>query len=338
MCIFPSLRSLMQRMELQNGTEMKCRVLGSLFLFLFGLSSSLLLSAQQKGQYVPGQYGLNAGLAMQPDPGFTFVNLDLNYSADTLKNSNAVAVPVKGTFSFWLVENLFMYAPAHRVLGGQFASFASLNFSNGSLTADIPNTQFGLNAGSQGITDTWVQPFNLGWHLGRVDTWVGYAFVAPTGEFFPLSTSNNGSGYWGNNFATGTTFYVTKNKGTQLNLATNWEFHGTKKGTNIIPGQAFTMEWGLGQMLPVRKNLVQLGVIGYDQWQVTANQGSTAAFPFYSMHAIGLQTNFLAPTKGFGVFFKYLPEYLVKASTQGRTLVFGVQWTLRDPRLKVPVH
>jgi len=121
-----------------------------------------------------------------------------------------------------------------------------------------------------------VQPFILGWLLGRVDPWVGYAFVAPTGEFFPLSSSNNGSGYWGDNFATGTTFYLTKNKGTQRNLANNWEFHGTKKGTNIIPGQAFTMEWGLGQMLPVRKNLVQLGLIAYDQCQVTANQGPTA--------------------------------------------------------------
>jgi len=77
------------------------------------------------------------------------------------------------------------------------------------------------------------------------------------------------------------------------------------------------MEWGLGPMLPVRKNLVQLGVIGYDQWQVTANQGPTASFPFYSIHAIGLQTNFISPGKGYAVFFKYLPEYLVKASTQG---------------------
>ena len=31
--------------------------------------SALPLLAQQKGQYVPGQYGLNAGVV--PDPGFT---------------------------------------------------------------------------------------------------------------------------------------------------------------------------------------------------------------------------------------------------------------------------
>jgi hypothetical protein len=283
-----------------------------------------------------------------PPPGFTFANLSVNYSADALKDSRGTALPLKGNYSFWLVENLFLYAPAHKFLGARLSSFAMLNWANGGVTADLQSSQFGLNgsqfglnAGGVGITDTWVQPVNLGWHLPRVDTWVGYAFVAPTGAFSPGSTSNNGSGYWGNNFGSGTTFYITKNKATQMNLATNWEFHGTKRGTNIIPGQAFTQEWGIGQIIPVKKDLsklLQAGVIGYDQWQVTANQGATANFPCYSMHAIGLQTNFIIPAKGFAAFFKYENEYLAKATTQGRTFVFGFNWTLHDPRLVAPTH
>jgi hypothetical protein len=322
---------------------MKRHEWASLFLIAFILSVAFPSPAQQKGQYVPGQYGLNAGVAIMPPPGFTFANLDLNYSADTLKNSSASAVPVKGNYSFWMVENMFLYSPHHKILGAQFASMAMVNLANGSLTADLQSSSFGVgggelfgvSGGGEGLTDTWVQPANLGWHLSRVDTWVGYAFVAPTGAFSPGSTSNNGSGYWGNNFCSGTTFYVTKNKATQMNLATNWEFHGTKRGTNIIPGQAFTMEWGIGQIIPLKKNLsrlAQLGVIGYDQWQVSANQGLTRDFPYYSMHAIGLQTNFILPGPGFSAFFKYLPEYLVKASTQGRTFVFGFSWSVHDPR------
>ena len=68
----------------------------------------------------------------------------------------------------------------------------------------------------------------------------------PPGKFSPGASNNVGSGYWGNNFATGTTFYVTKNKGTSLNLATDWEIHGQKRGINITLGQAFTDEWELG--------------------------------------------------------------------------------------------
>src|SRR5215469_2922866 len=327
--------------ELENGDNVTRHQSASLFLIIFVLSVAFSSSAQQKGQYVPGQYGLNAGVAIMPPPGFTVINLDLNYSANALKDSSGTALPVKGTYSFWLVENIFLYAPAHKFLGTRFSSLAMVNWANGSLTADVANSQFGLNAGGVGLTDTWVQQVNLGWHFPRVDTWVGYAFVAPTGKFSPGATNNNGSGYWGNNLCSGTTFYVTKNKATQMSLATNWEIHGTKRETNIIPGQAFTQEWGIGQIIPIKKDLsklLQAGVIGYDQWQVTANQGATRNFPYYSMHAIGLQTNFIVPAKGLLAFFKYENEYLAKATPQGRTFVFGLTWTLHDPRLAAPPH
>jgi hypothetical protein len=297
------------------------------------------LMAQQKGQYVPGQYGLNAGIA--PDPGFTYANLTINYSADSLKDSSGSSVPgISGTYGFWAVENIFYYVPAHKILGGKFFTMASLNLANGSLTADLGSPPvFSANGGGEGMGDTWVQPANIAWSFKRADVWVGYAFVAPTGKFSPLASNNVGSGYWGNNFATGTTFYLTKNKGTSLNLSTDWEIHGTKRQINITPGQAFTDEWGLGQILPLKKDfsrLLQLGLVGYDQWQVTANQGLTAPLPFYSVHAIGVQSNFILPPKGLNLFFKYENEYLAKARPEGRTIVFGFSWTLRDPKPQPP--
>src|SRR5215831_12499921 len=96
------------------------------------------------------------------------------------------------------------------------------------------------------------------------------------------------------------------------------------------------MEWGVGQIIPLKKalsRLAQVGVTGYDQWQVTANQGSTANFPYYSMHAIGLQTNFIAPGKGFSAFFKYLPEYLVKSIDAGSNLRIRLDLDVARSRL-----
>ena len=293
-------------------------------------SAAVFSVAQQKGQYVPGQFGLNAGVL--PDPGFTFANLTVNYSADSLRSSTSGALPVNGTYAFWATENWFFYVPERKILGGKFMSLASLNLANGSLTADAP---FGISAGGEGMSDTWVQPVNFGWHLNRADAWFGYAFVAPTGKFSPLASNNVGSGYWGNHFINGTTLYLTKNKGTSMSLATDWEFHEQKRDINITPGEAFTDEWGLGQILPLKKDesrLLQVGVIGYDQWQVTANKGLTATVPYYSVHAIGVQSNFLLPGKGVSLFLKYEPEYIAKARPQGRTVVFGLGWNLRDPR------
>lgn len=53
-------------------------LLGFALLCVSGLGWS-----QQKGQWVHEQYGLNAGVV--PDPGFTYQNLAINYSAGQLR-------------------------------------------------------------------------------------------------------------------------------------------------------------------------------------------------------------------------------------------------------------
>jgi hypothetical protein len=158
--------------------------------------------------------------------------------------------------------------------------------ANGSLVADFPRfPNRGVTGGGYGVADLWVQPFTLGWHLKCADIQVGDAFMVPTGRYAPGASNNIGTGYFGNHLQTGTTFYVTKNKATSVNLFTDWEVHGQRQGTNNTyktPGQAFTDEWGVGQILPLKKDfskLLQLGVIGYDQWQVTGNGGAIPIGP-----------------------------------------------------------
>lgn len=305
--------------------------------------------AQQKGQYMPGQFGLNAGI--MPDPGLTFLSMPVNYSANTLRNANGNIVPLSGSYDFWVVENMFYYVFKLDFLGG--AKFGIMIAQptpvNGSLTlGSIQFPNVAVNAGGFGLADTWVQPVNIGWSLSRLDAWLGYAFVAPTGRYTPGATNNVGSGYWGNHFMTGSTFYITKNKGTSASLFTDWEFHGSKGtgfGTTLTPGQTFTMEWGLGQVIPLDKQLhklLQAGVIGYDQWQVSNNGGFVAPLvparlvPYYSVHAIGPQVNFIIPSKALNFFFKYENEYLAYSRPQGRTFVFGGSYTFRIPKPTAP--
>jgi hypothetical protein len=197
----------------------------------------------------------------------------------------------------------------------------------------------------------------MGWHFQkRVDFVVGYAFTAPTGRYTAGASNNVGSGYWGNNITSGTTLYITKNQATTANLATDWEIHGQKtvaspvsgQLSKITPGQAFTDEWGIGQILPIKKNfsqLAQLGLVGYDQWQVSSDGGNyliagipvaASRVPYYSVHGIGFQANYILPAKNFVAFFKYYDEYSAKARPKGRTFVFGFSWTLRIPKPQAP--
>jgi hypothetical protein len=322
----------------------------ALALFTLIVSQATPGAAQQKGHYLPWQYGLNAGVL--PDPGFTYANMTFDYSADTLKNANGNTVPLTGSYDIWAVANIFYYVPHFKILGARPAVMAAApTLANGSLTLGslrFPNVA--VNAGGFGLADTWVQPVTLGWGLKRADLSVGYAFTAPTGRYSPGATDNVGSGYWGNNIVTGSTLYLTKDKGTSANLFTAWEFHGSKttgQGTRATPGQTFNMEWGLGQVLPLKKDfsrLLQLGVVGYDVWQVSDNGGLAApnipanALPYYSVHAIGVQSNLLFPAKDLLFFFKFYDEYRAFARPQGRTIVFGGSYTFRIPKAQPPKH
>lgn len=329
-----------------------------------GLACSILLMtlfvcsplmAQQKGQWEPGQVGLNAGI--MPDPGITYVNIDLNYSADTLNNGNGNPTPrITGNYNVWVVENILYYIPKFKILGANLGfMIAQPTVANGSLVIDLGNPpKFPFSGGGYGFTDTYVQPVTLGWHLERLDFYTAYAFFAPTGRYTPGATNNIGSGYWGNDFITGTTFYITKNKGTSVNLFTDWEFHGSKQGamnTNVTPGGTFTTEWGIGQVFPLKKNfsrLLQFGAVGYDQWQTSKNGGTVpnpvpggppipaGLVPYYSVHSAGLQTNFILPAKNLNFYFKYYWEYSAIAHPLGHTAAFGMTYTFRIPKPEPP--
>lgn len=304
--------------------------------------------AQQKGQYMPGQYGLNAGVL--PDPGFTYANLTLNYDTGTINGANGNGHKLPISVSQWVVENNFMYVFSGKVFGGNYGiSVLYPTLANASL--DL--SQAGINGPTtEGVADLWLQPFNLGWHLQRADIWVADAFMVPTGRYTPGAANNIGTGYFGNHAQTGTTIYLTKNKGTSANLFTDWEVHGPREGTYNTyktPGQAFTDEWGFGQIVPLKKDesiLLQAGVIGYDQWQVTASSGTYAVagplgnvvilpasrLPFYSGHGVGGQLSLILPKRNLVFFFKYEDEYKAYSSPIGNTLVFGGAWTLKTPK------
>src|SRR5271166_1697445 len=122
-----------QLMRLQNERKIKVRFrielkTAVLVCMLLGGASTAL--AQQKGQWVPGQFGLNAGVI--PDPGITYANLALNYSAGQLNgpNGNQILQNVTGTYSFWVDENIFYYVPEHKILGGYFMPYIALNYAS----------------------------------------------------------------------------------------------------------------------------------------------------------------------------------------------------------------
>ncbi len=325
-------------------------------LILVLLNCAWPLQAQQKPQWLPGQVGLNAGII--PAPGFTYMNISVNYRSSAFNGPNGSAIPVTGNYNVWAVENFFMYVPHLNVLHGNILTYFILTPATGSLAADIATQNPGIPnlnavAGGSGLSDLLVTPIAIGWHLKRADIQVQEAMILPTGRYNPGASDNVGTGYFGNHLLDGLTYYITKNKGTSANIFTDWEAHGVRagtNGTNKTPGQAFSFEWGLGQVLPLKKNfsqLLQFGLIGYDQWQITANGGTVpigstnltipaSTLPYYSVHAIGGQATYILPMKNLTFYVKGEHEYTAYSHFVGNTFVYGLQWTLRIPKPAPP--
>ena len=193
-----------QRSPRRSGL-MRCKARAALVAGMI-LVCAISAWGQQKGQWVPGQFGLNAGVI--PDAGIPYANMPINYSASQLNDSNGnrLLQNVTGTYSFWVDENILYYVSHHKILGGYFMPYIVLSYANGQLVAALPpllptNTSgINLNSGGSGFAETYIQPVNIGWHFAkRVDFNAGYAFVAPTGRYTAGANNNVGSGYWGNN-------------------------------------------------------------------------------------------------------------------------------------------
>jgi hypothetical protein len=286
-------------------------------------------AAQQKGQWSLGSDGLDAGTF--PAPGWTYLNTTIGYAANRLNDAHGNAVSlVTGSYRYWLNESQLQYVPTRHVVGGYFTPYVDVSFSTGWAVADIKGTDLHSSSGGSGLSDMFVAPVALGWNLPHADVNAAYAFTAPTGRFSPGASNNVGSGYWGNNLLVGATGYLTRNKATMANAFLAWEGHGKVKDTRIIPGQAVSLEWGLGQLIPpdtARKNLVEVGLVGYDQWQTSASSGVTSRVPAYAVHAAGVQANYTLTAINASFFAKFYHEYSARARTQGNTLVFGGSWT-----------
>jgi len=49
--------------------------------------------------------------------------------------------------------NILYYVPHHKILGGYFMPYISINVANGSLVADITGTNLSANGGGGGFAD-----------------------------------------------------------------------------------------------------------------------------------------------------------------------------------------
>ena len=109
----------------------------------------------------------------------------------------------------------------------------------------------------------------------------------------------------------GGTAYLNADKSVSASGLLRYEMNG-EKDTGFEPGDQVSLEWGIGKKVtPV----LELGVVGYDQWQVSKDKGTGATDDKFSKHAVGVEGSYMSKALRGIVEAAYYDEYDVQAGS-----------------------
>ena len=274
--------------------------------------------AQVRGVYPLGMSATNSGVT--PEAGISYVNQFLFYSRDQAKGPNG-DVLATGQNSVMMDMNSLVWVSKGTIdfLGGPlFSMSATIPIANNSLTSD---TEGGISGGG-GLADSYYQPFILGWRKKRADFRAVYGFLAPSGRFNLGASNNVGSGYWTHAFSSGQTFYLNANRTMTVSAFQMYEIHTTQQGTQIHPGDTLDLDYSLTHVLSLQRDLkLQVGLVGYEQWQLTDKTGpnlnSAQSSAHYRVNSLGFGSTLILPQRKVSVGIKYFKEFEDRSTFQG---------------------
>jgi hypothetical protein len=272
--------------------------------------------AQETNHYPNGTSGILGGTL--PPPGKYVLNYNLFLSSDRL-NDNA-GNRATNNFSLFTYANAtrFLFVTNKQILGADF----SWNFVVPFVYNNIEIGDFGIRDASLTVGDLNVEPFVIEWRRPRFDFGLLYGFFAPTGKRSAERTSFPGKNYWTHYPGIAATYYFDDDKSLSASFLSRYEFHSKRKDRDVMAGQYFSFEWGVGKTVDTSLtcgNVLTLGVSGYCLWQTTTESGADAANPDFldRAYAVGPEIQMFFPKHNFGFHFRYWREFGVRNDTEG---------------------
>jgi hypothetical protein len=312
-----------------------------------------------------GTDGLLSGA--QAPPGFYYSNIWSYYHAsgsDFAETGPLICGPRdraclslnlggNGSLDEFVDQNAIVWTSPYKILGANYGLLVDVPFAiadasgaaslepvlslNRGSTA-LPSTQTSGGSTKGSITDIYVEPINLGWHLRQLDVIASSGFFPPSGPYNSNAKLNIGFGHWTGVFGLGGVAYADTERTWSLSIYAHYLLYGSQMGRNYTLGDAVPLEWGAGKSFNFSGDIfkqVTIGPVGYAQWQVTNNQidltptttvGASALHTLEHassrVYSAGPAINLL--TK-YGLFsLRYYEEFGANATPSGRQLMFSV--------------
>ncbi len=173
----------------------------------------------------------------------------------------------------------------------------------------------GFDSTTFGIGDFFAEG-TLSWHPKQFDFAIGSGVWVPTGDSGKPPTTRIGAGYWTFMQTAGATWYIDQAKTWAVSALNRYEFNTEQLDTDVTPGQAYTLEWGISKGVC---KAASLGVVGYYQQQVTADSGAPASSR-NRVAAIGPEVSVAFPEIMLFVSLRYNYEFMAENRAQGNAI------------------
>lgn len=286
-----------------------------LFLALVLMAVCIPARAQPSAHYCPGGEGVLC--ASLPPPGLYLRDYNIFYTADRLDDPNGKSA---GPPNF----NTFVYAQVPRLVWVSNTKFLGGNVGASAL---VPIEDIHARAGSFDSTtfsagDLYVDVLDA-WHWKQFDFVFAPGMWLPTGDSSAPPTTRAGMGYFSGMFTVGGVAYLDRAKTWSISAVNRYEINDEQRYTHITPGQAYTVDWGIGKQVARRLNL---GLAGYYQQQVTSDSGSGAVHVRDRVIAVGPEINVTIPKIDVLASLRALREVAAEDRAQGETIVLTLTW------------
>jgi hypothetical protein len=298
-------------------TTTRCRTpmtVATAIAVLFGVRADS--AAQLNGQNIKGDAGLKSG--SQAPPG-TYVAIPLwFYTADAVKDREGAEL-LTGSLDAALFGAALNVVTTRKLLGANYGFLVVLPWANNRVQGV---EDFDSNPGT-GLTDMFIQPINLGWHMPRADATVGYGLYVPTGRYEDGASNNTGLGQWAQEILLGTTVYLNEQRTVHAATAATFNFFSKKKDSDTKVGNILNLEGGLGADFlggGLTAGLAYYGIFKLTDDQFDSRLGSVLIRGKNRVWGLGPEVTLALATKravyGF-VTVRYQWELAARTSTEG---------------------
>jgi hypothetical protein len=257
------------------------------------------------GHYVGGTAGLD--VAGAPPPGFYVRDFNYFYGAHKIDG-----VPVDADVFYFAQAPRLIYVASGELLGASYGAHLTIPFIYKSVSTPVASeSQFDLG-------DVQVNPIQLMWNWNPLEFAFGYGMFIPSGNFDGRTAlkrlTSPSKGFWSHMLIASGGWRIDKARNWMISLTGHYELCQEQEQTRITPGDAFTLEWGLGRSLG---RGVQAGVTGYYLQQLHADTGAAASKARLSALGIGPEVTAFWPSHGWGVTLRYAYELEARNRPQG---------------------